>query len=181
MKVNSGFTLLELLIVIAIAFVLISLAVPTFSLIIKDNRMIVRVNNFIGLTSYARSEAVKRSSRITICPSTTGTTCLTTGTWESGWAIFVDADDSGTLNTGDTLLKVNAGVTGNDITIRGSANIQSYISYNANGLIRKIDGSLQSGSMVFCDDRGAGTDARTVTISAVGRLSTTTGALSCTP
>ncbi|MBF0453995.1 MAG: GspH/FimT family pseudopilin [Magnetococcales bacterium] len=181
MKNNSGYTLLELLIVMAIAFVLLTLAVPTFSQIIKNGRMVVRVNNFVGLTNYARSEAINRSARITLCPSASGTTCLTTGQWELGWAVFVDADDSGTQTTGDTLLQVNAGATANGVTVRGSAHVRDYLSYNANGLIRKVDGSLQSGTLVFCDDRGAGSDARTLTVSAIGRLSTSTGAVTCTP
>jgi type IV fimbrial biogenesis protein FimT len=178
---SSGFSLLELLITLTIAFILVTLAVPAFGGLIKDNRMVLRVNSFIGMTNYARSEAVKRSSRVTLCPSSDGATCLTTGAWELGWIVFVDGDDSGDMSAGDTFLQVHEELSGQSVTVRASFNLRRYISYNGNGLIRQVNGTLQSGTIAFCDDRGVGTNARTVTVSAIGRLSATTGVTSCTP
>lgn len=180
MNVDSGFTLVELLIVLTIGSILAMLAIPGFDALIADNRMVSRVNSFVGLSNYARGEAVSRSDRVTLCPSSDGTTCLTTGIWESGWIVFVDADDSGTQTAGDTILQVHEGLTGNAVTVRGSSHVRNYISYIGNGLIRQVDGRLQSGTMVFCDDRGAG-EARTVTINSMGRLTTSVGAVACMP
>ncbi|MBF0446680.1 MAG: GspH/FimT family pseudopilin [Magnetococcales bacterium] len=181
MKTNSGFTLIELMVVLSVLSILTTLAVPAFDSLIKDNRMMLRVNAFSGLANYARGEAVKRSARVTLCPSSDGAVCLTTGAWESGLIVFVDADDSATYNGGDTLLKVFEGIPGAGVTVRGSANLTDYISYIGTGLIRQVDGALQSGTLAFCDDRGAGDKGKTVTVNAIGRLVATTGVTTCVP
>jgi type IV fimbrial biogenesis protein FimT len=62
---------------------------------------------------YARSEAIKRTNRVTICPSVTGTSCTGTGgLWKNGWIVFVDEDGDGAVDAGDVVLRVQDALPG---------------------------------------------------------------------
>ena len=85
---NSGLTLIELLITVAIVGVLIASATPSMTEFIQNNRAVTQVNELHTSLSLARNEAIKRNSNITVCRSSNGTTC--SGAWQNGWIVFVD-------------------------------------------------------------------------------------------
>ncbi len=87
---NAGFTLIELLMVIAIAAILASIAVPSYQWIMSRTRLSTQANELTTALSLARSEAVKRGVRVTVCKSSSGTGCTTSGNWQQGWIVFVD-------------------------------------------------------------------------------------------
>ncbi len=95
----SGFTLTELLLTICIAWVLVGMAVPVFSSVIRNQRLTVNANNLLSSLAYARNEAIKRSGAVVV-QSKSGS-----GQWEQGWDIFADIDGNGQFNDdGDSLL-----------------------------------------------------------------------------
>jgi type IV fimbrial biogenesis protein FimT len=57
---NTGFTLLELMITIAIAGILVGVAIPSFTSIITSNRLTAYANELVTALNLARNEAVKR-------------------------------------------------------------------------------------------------------------------------
>jgi len=68
-KTNSGFTLIELMIVLILLSIVATVAVPGFNQLIENNRQTTLTNSFLGLLHYARTEAVRRGEPIEVTPS----------------------------------------------------------------------------------------------------------------
>lgn len=178
---TSGFTLIELIITLAIAAILLTVAIPSFMTTIKNNRLINYTNDLVSDINLARSEAVKRGIRVVLCrsanPSAAAPTCSgANNTWTTGWLIFADADGTGTFTAGDTLIRIGLPING--ATIITNATSDSNLQYNPDGA------NAAGGTSVFaiCDDRGAG-NGRQVQVNAMGRPQLVKGAdavLNCT-
>jgi type IV fimbrial biogenesis protein FimT len=87
MKAISGFTLVELMVVIVIAATLMALGVPSYRYVTNSNRASSEVNGLLGDLQFARAEALKEGQTVTVCPSTNGTTCAVTNVWNTGWIV----------------------------------------------------------------------------------------------
>jgi len=124
-KSASGFTLLELIVAISIAGILMAMAIPSFSDMIRNNRLTTYANELVGSLNIARSEAVKRG--VTVSVRKTGTYWNT-----SGWNVFVDNDEDGTLDAGEEVLKTYAPLPA-PFTLIGGNNFVNFIRYKADG------------------------------------------------
>jgi len=132
---NSGFTMLELIMVVMIVAILAAVGTPTFRYVTASNRISGEVNSLLGDMQFARSQAVKTGQPVTICTSTTLTSCAATNinTWQVGWIIFVDANANHVFDAAnDTLLRVQPAFTGSDRFVATNANY-SYATYNRMG------------------------------------------------
>lgn len=182
-KKHSGFTLIELVITMAIIGILITVGVPNLKSFLQGNRLIAATNELVSALHIARSEAIKLNSRVSICPSTDGSTCTGGNNWADGWVVFVDADSNllGTaaacvaINT-DCLLRVHSGFGDDQLTVTGLDNIVniSSLTFSSRGLpIANIgaDGAFQRAVFSLCrlDDGGATVDRRAVRLSLPGR------------
>lgn len=186
---TNGFTLVELLVTLSVATILVTMAVPSFSEFVKNNRMITQTNELVTTLNMARSEAVRRGTQITLCKSATGSSCTTSGGWEQGWIMFVDAAGSGTVANTSNILRVQSALA-SSVTLRGGTNFASYVSFRSTGATQTIGTAAAAplaGVLVMCDDRGFGANSRAIQISTIGRVSSTAGngsgssASSCTP
>lgn len=72
---TGGFTLVELMVVLAVLAVLLGVAVPSFQNITNRNRLTAVTNEMVGALQLTRVEAVRRNGRVVFCPTTTGTAC----------------------------------------------------------------------------------------------------------
>jgi type IV fimbrial biogenesis protein FimT len=89
---ERGFTLLELLITLAAAGILVSIAIPDFTAMIRYNRAVVAVNTLTRALNFARYSAITRDRYVTLCRSSDGQHCSKDANWQDGWLIFVNLD-----------------------------------------------------------------------------------------
>ena len=76
MKRAAGFTLTEMMVVMAIVAILLSVGVPSYRYITNSYRMSSEVNGLLGDLMYARAEAIKEGNGVTVCASANSTSCL---------------------------------------------------------------------------------------------------------
>ncbi len=182
MKKYSGFTLIELMIALAIVGILLTLGVPSLKTFMQRNQLTASTNELISALHVARSEAIKQNSRVSICESSDGANCAVTGSWANGWIVFVDANGD-LANTGapcvapntDCLLRIHDGFTDNQLTVAGVdsnlAAINSF-TFSSRGLPKSVVGAAQSGIFSICslDGSGGTLDSRAVVLSLSGRV-----------
>jgi type IV fimbrial biogenesis protein FimT len=106
---QHGFTIIELMVVVAIVAVLAALAAPSFTPLIERWRVRQSVDGLQSALYYARSEAIKRGGNVTIRKEASGTNgCLLASgvaDWDCGWFVFVDTNNNGSLNSGEEVLQ----------------------------------------------------------------------------
>lgn len=159
---KNGFTIIELMLTIAVIAVVLAVGVPSFSTAIQNNRLISQSNSLIGALNYARSEAVKLGqNNVTICGSSTGAAC-NTGNWESGYLIFRDTDGDGAVDVGETILRVEQALSGGNTLRTAGFPSSQRVSFNSQGMVST------TGSFKLCDDRGAN-EAKALVINISGQ------------
>ena len=172
-----GITVIELLVTLSIAVILMTVAVPGFNAILADTRQVAAVNELVGALSMARSEAIKRGVRVTICkttdPYTASPACVPTAGWNESWLLFVDNDHEpgnsrGVIDGGDQLLRIFS--PSDVLSITTGVGYSGGISYRANGMsqgLRSTGGvGLANGRFTLC----AGAVGRDIVINSTGRV-----------
>lgn len=97
MRGARGFTLTELLVVVAIAAIFATVALPSFGEFVRSMRLASGASDLHSDLLLARSESIRRNARVVVCPrsSATSTSCaatVTAGTWMNGWLVCYDVD-----------------------------------------------------------------------------------------
>jgi type IV fimbrial biogenesis protein FimT len=159
-----GFTIVELMVTLALVAITTSLAAPPLYNLTLDNRRADNVNELVSQLQYARSEAITRTADVVVCPSTTGKDCEKT-TWQSGWLIFADPNGNAALDAGEPVLKVGDAIAGATFE---TAEFASFLRFRSNGRVMVKNAAESSGEFTVCDDRGA-EYARVVQIDLAGR------------
>ena len=173
-----GFTIVELMATLAVAAILLAVGIPSYETLVKGSRLTTGNNDLVSGLNLARSEAVKRGMRVTVCKSANAVTaatpsCAAGDGWEQGWIIFTDQNSNAAYNSAtETLLQVHDAMA-SSITAVGDATITSYISYVLTGQSQQTGGGLQSGAIKLCDDR-TGDFGKNLVISTTGRIHTAT-------
>jgi type IV fimbrial biogenesis protein FimT len=176
---QTGVTLLELILVLAIAAILLTFAVPGFSALARSGAISGAANEWLASLHLARSEAIKRSGRVVLCISADGDACAATGGWHQGWIVFHDRDANGARDADEPLvLKREALAPG--LRLTGNTHVARYIAYTPSGGCKLVSGAIQAGTLTLChqDDPPA---SRQVVINFTGRPRTAKTALSACP
>lgn len=93
MQINRGFTLIELMVTIAVLAIVIVIAAPSFTSVIQSNRTTALHHEILGAIQLARSEAVKRRKEVIVCRSENMTDCANGADWTAGWLVKEVAGD----------------------------------------------------------------------------------------
>jgi type IV fimbrial biogenesis protein FimT len=174
MRKNRGFTLVELMVTLAVAAVVLGIAVPSFTQSMRNNNSIAAGSELSVAINYARSEAVKRAKRVSLCASSDGLACLAADNWKEGWMVFVDdaATDGAAVTVGTVLrywdeLPVNINVS----AVKGaSINIQ-YLRYTSTGVIARLNGAdIDSRKFTVYVDGCIGKSSQEITIGLSGMV-----------
>jgi len=126
-----GFTMIEMLMTIAIAAILMGLAIPSFRYITNANRIASELNGLLGDLQLARVEAIKEGRTVTVCQSSDGLNCTNSTDWKSGWIVFSDPINVGFYDAGETYIRKQKPFTGSD-TFVASNNVWA-ITFNREG------------------------------------------------
>ena len=160
MEKMRGFTLVELLVTLAVAAILLTVAVPSFRDFVKTNRLRSVANDFITAVNMARNAAISRGQNATLCASSNQSTCNSTD-WADGWLVWVDANGNGTLDSEEQVVTQSS--LGNGITLASTSGATSYVFLP--------DGSTSAAdALTLCDDR-TGETGRAISISVTGHPS----------
>jgi type IV fimbrial biogenesis protein FimT len=156
-KYQRGFTLVDALVTTGVVGVLAGFALPAFSNLAQSDRSVSQLNSLVVSLNYARTEAVKRNSSLTVCPSANGTNCSGEANWSDGWVV-VDSNSEG----GAPLMRMPA-LTGNStLSVSGST---SSLTFDSTGRVVP----MRRTTMTICDARGAA-HAREIEVGATGHL-----------
>ena len=175
-KVQSGFTLLELLLVVAIAGLLLAIGVPTMGDFVRNARITGAANDVMAALHFTRSEAIKRRLPVTLCASTApldGNPACAASALLTGWVVFVDLNQDGQRDAGEAVLLQHEPMPAT-ITARSSVN-PFRVTYLLDGLALDPNAA----QLVLCDRRGnrpSGgelSSARGIRIAVTGRAAVT--------
>ncbi len=160
MKRNLGFTLVELMVTLAVLVILISIAIPSFMNMIQNSRSAALANSIVIALNVARSEAVKRNALVNLCPSSDGATCMAAPLdWTVGWIAQ--------QNAGAAVQVWGAPDAGAVITQAGGA---TAIQFDGSGLMRLPAAAV---TMTSRYPDCTGQQQRQIQISITGRVSVT--------
>lgn len=174
MKNLAGFTLIELLVVIAIAAILAGLAAPSFQSLIASSNLTSTTNDLIATLARARSDAIRRGQRVTVCMSADGASCTNTGDWTQGWIMFNDDDHAAaeaTVEDKKYITAITPALT-NNIVVKANTSV-TYFSYSADGQAKTMSGGSGAGTLRVCSPSSALTDdtrARDIKVNWIGRV-----------
>lgn len=182
---QRGFTLQELLVSLAIFFILGGLGVPSYISYSRNAELSNATTSLFTDMYYARSEAIKRKTPIMLCRSADANAAApvcggTANNWSTGWLVFIDVGGTaGVYDAGtDTLLKVGSPPTGN-VQIRSNASANSAIEYTTDGSLNTV---YAPAIFAICDDRDSDgvyeeSHGRNLRVGPIGRPEITTGSI----
>jgi len=153
---TKGFTLIELMVTIAVLAILLAIAFPSFQGSMRSNRLATTTNEVLASVALARSEGLRSRGHGAICPSADGLTCGVD--WNEGWIVWSDTDDSSAVDGDEFVVRYVQGHP--RLAVSGSADS---LAFDARG--RAVGGAVTIG--LKPDDKE--TPARCISITATGQ------------
>jgi type IV fimbrial biogenesis protein FimT len=163
-----GFTLVELLTVLAVMAVLVSVSLPSLGAVGDSVKLRSASNAFFSALHLARSEAINRHDRVVLCKSPDGLSCAQDGGWHQGWLMFHDANNNAALDSGETVIQ-RAEALDARLRLTGNLNVANYISFASSGAAKLVGGSFQAGTLTLCRQSDSAGEGRQIILNAVGR------------
>jgi prepilin-type N-terminal cleavage/methylation domain-containing protein len=167
---SHGFSLMELMVVLALVAAIMAIGVPSFREFTRNNRMVTMANDFLTGIQVARTEAIKRqvaTGGVALCatsnPEAKDPTCLGKDAANfNGWIVFVDSNNDCERDPdeakGEIVLRAGARIDLENTakSHRKSVSNNACISFAATGFVRADNPKTLEVPVrtVFCDERG---------------------------
>lgn len=162
-----GFTMIELMVTVAVAAILFALAAPSLRTYVLNSRRDSMVDGLVASMHYARTQAIDLDQVAYLCAGaggvSAGTPPCATATWGSGWQVITTPASSGT----PTLLATHALSTSSTSPSVNAVNGSVYFQFNGNGTVNIPSGGTGTEIIKVCDTRGSAY-ARAVEINTAG-------------
>jgi type IV fimbrial biogenesis protein FimT len=149
-----GFTLMELMVTLAVMGGVLSIAAPSLQSMMSNNRLTTQANSLVGALNIARSESVKRNQSVVVQKENAGTT------WADGWFVWVSD-----ASIGKPTIRKQAAITSNSINFK--------FLYNRNFITYKPDGTADNNGSFFICSPASEAKFRRIIIARAGRVRTT--------
>ena len=164
---QHGFTLLELMTAVTVLAVLAAIATPSFKQFSANSRISATANSIVTALAVARSEALRLSTPVTICPASdaTDTACGSSADWKNGWIVFRDGSGTpGQLDGTDILLKAwPAPSNGINVT---TPTATDYLQFDARGLNARRQAATLAAATADC----TGNNKSQILVTAIGSV-----------
>jgi type IV fimbrial biogenesis protein FimT len=164
-RISDGFSLIELMIALAIFGLLLGLGIPSYGWWIGSRQLANHAEYLTETLNLARSEAIKRGMRVNLCKSRDRKQCDHAASWDAGWIMFADENRDGSIEASENVIR-SEGPARDRITISANRPLADYVSYTSFGYARMLSGALQMGTFVVCKP---GQDAIQVVLANSGR------------
>jgi type IV fimbrial biogenesis protein FimT len=162
LRPSAGFTLIELMVTLAVAAVLLGLAVPAFNDLVRQRDMMARINDMVVAVSYARSEAIRRGARVSLQAVDASDE---DNEWGAGYCVVVGAGGSCAPADPEDLLRTFEGF--DDATFDGVDGLADAATVTFNG--RGLPDLDDAGSIRLCSNDDTVDPGRVMNVSRTGR------------
>ena len=147
---QSGFSLIELMVTIAVAAILLAIAIPSFEEAINTSRLSTASNEMMAGLQAARMEAIRTNQRVALClspaPQAATPSCNATGA--TGWVVFRDVNHDGSVNASTDVVRV--GSSHNQVQMLNSTAFGSTVTFRSDGLAYDASNNPLQGAVQFC-------------------------------
>lgn len=172
MKRQAGFTLIELMVTLAVLAVMLTLSAPSFTSFMRSAELSTTANSFVASVNAARSEAMKRNLPALVMPLESGRR-----DWSQGFVAFVDVDRDGAYTESVDITVLSQPIANSFLKVTGTGTAKyapSYVRYDGSGFSKKLDGSFSALSLSFSRNDVSATEnfaqTRRVFIARTGRI-----------
>lgn len=173
---QQGLTLIELMVTMAVLAVIAAVAIPNFNIMMANNRALTLGEDVATALNFARTEAVKRGERVSLCGSTDGAAC--DGSFADGWLVVVDSaasDDAAAVTVDSVLRQWKAPGTNESVAATQGGNAVTFIRFTRKGML----GRSANGPVTITASASNCTTARDVTVGAAGLLNLAQSTTGC--
>lgn len=183
MRVYQGFTLIELMVTVAVLAIVMAVAVPSFNRQIQNNRSLVVGEDFAHMINLARSEALKRGQAVALCASNADQTDCGTD-WSNGWLIVLDdASNTAAAVTTSEVLRARTDLPDNAVVNlqmvdppgTGAGTATTFLRYTSRGTLARINGAVKVARATAYATGCKGEAMRVITVGVAGTVASAKG------
>lgn len=140
---SRGFTLVELMVTLALATVLMMMAIPSYVSFNRNAKLSESVSSFIASFNLTRANAMKRGQNTLMIPR------VSADGWSSGWIVFTDTNWDNAYTAGTDELVSEHDTLPTEITVTVISGEDEYLLFNGSGFPRLTNGSFSNGRFEF--------------------------------